>query len=179
MAATLPLSSLHLLVPPLRLLTAAMWQVARHRNLKHYGMLEDFVSMVTEAVPQLLTDRQRSLLLLALRAKMILSDPPDVHAHLEKIRSIGAATLDNEVNRCCSSLLTLVNAQTQSPDVFRRLLQEAFDPTFDSALQSLVSDFLSQIEELFPIPDFRQVASCLDDAPSGVEDFCRWVTQRS
>lgn len=33
-------------------------------------MLEDFVSLVTEAVPQLLTERQRSLLLLALRAKV-------------------------------------------------------------------------------------------------------------
>lgn len=33
-------------------------------------MLQDFVALVTEAVPQLLTDRQRSLLLLALRAKV-------------------------------------------------------------------------------------------------------------
>lgn len=69
-ASLRPLSSLRLLVPPLRLLTAAMWQVARHEMVKHYGMLEDFVSLVTEAIPQLLTDRQRCLLLLALRAKV-------------------------------------------------------------------------------------------------------------
>lgn len=69
-ASPLPLSSLRLLLPPLRLLTAAMWRVARQRSVKHYGMLEDFVSLVTEAVPELLTDRQRSLLLLALRAKV-------------------------------------------------------------------------------------------------------------
>uniref|UniRef100_A0A8C4H082 C2H2-type domain-containing protein n=1 Tax=Dicentrarchus labrax TaxID=13489 RepID=A0A8C4H082_DICLA len=69
-ASAPPLSSLRLLVPPLRLLTAAMWQVARQQSVRHYGMLEDFVSLVTEAVPQLLTDRQRSLLLLALRAKV-------------------------------------------------------------------------------------------------------------
>lgn len=69
-ASAPPLSSLRLLIPPLRLLTAAMWQVARQQSVKHYGMLEDFVSLVTEAVPQLLTDRQRSLLLLALRAKV-------------------------------------------------------------------------------------------------------------
>lgn len=68
-----PLSSLRLLIPPLRLLTAAMWQVARQQSVKQYGMLEDFVSLVTEAVPQLLTDRQRSLLLLALRAKVSVS----------------------------------------------------------------------------------------------------------
>lgn len=72
-----PLSSLRLLIPPLRLLTAAMWQVARQQSVKHYGMLEDFVSLVTEAVPQLLTDRQRSLLLLALRVKVsVLSIHP-------------------------------------------------------------------------------------------------------
>lgn len=69
-AAAPPLSSLRLLIPPLRLLTAAMWQVARQQSVKHYGMLEDFVSLATDAVPQLLTDRQRSLLLLALRAKV-------------------------------------------------------------------------------------------------------------
>lgn len=38
--------------------------------MKNLVMLEDFVFLVTEAVPQLLTDRQRSLLLLALRAKV-------------------------------------------------------------------------------------------------------------
>lgn len=70
-----PLSSLRLLVPPLRLLTAAMWQVARRKSVKHYGMLEDFVCLLTEAVPQLLTDRQRSLLLLALRAKVCTQTP--------------------------------------------------------------------------------------------------------
>lgn len=69
-ASALPLSSLRLFVPPLRLLTAAMWQVAQQQSLKHYGMLEDFVSLVTEAIPQLLTDRQRNLLLLGLRAKV-------------------------------------------------------------------------------------------------------------
>lgn len=73
-ASTPPLSSLRLLVPPLRLLTAAMWQVAHQQCVKHYGMLEDFVSLVTEALPELLTDRQRSLLLLALRAKVTDDD---------------------------------------------------------------------------------------------------------
>lgn len=69
-ASALPPASLRLLVPPLRLLAAAMWQVVRQQSIKHLGMLEDFVFLVTEAVPQLLTERQRSLLLLALRAKV-------------------------------------------------------------------------------------------------------------
>lgn len=32
-----------------------------------------------------------------------------------------------------------------------------FDQRFDSALLSLVSDFLSRMEQLFPVPDFKQV----------------------
>ncbi|AWO95528.1 putative zinc finger protein 271-like [Scophthalmus maximus] len=147
-SSPLPLSSLRLLVPPVRLLAAAMWQVARQQSVKHYGMLEDFVSVVTEAVPQLLTDRQRSLLLLALRAKQP----------------------DEEADEWRSALLTLTDKVTKSPADRRRLLQEVFNQRFDSALQSLVSDFLSRIEQLFPVPDFKQAASWLDAAPDGLED---------
>lgn len=35
--------------------------------------------------------------------------------------------------------------------------QEVFNYSFDSALQSLISDFLYKIEQLFPVPDFKQV----------------------
>ncbi|XP_049921179.1 zinc finger protein 567-like isoform X2 [Epinephelus moara] len=172
MASPPPLSSMRLLLPPLRLLTAAMWQVARQQSLRHYGMLEDFVSLVTEAVPQLLTDRQRSLLLLALRVKVTLSDPDAnaIHAHLDKIRSVSEATVDQQVDEWCSALLTLADKLTQSPTDTQRLLQEVFDHSFDSALQSLISDFLSRMDQLFPVPDFKQAASWLDAAPGGLED---------
>ncbi|XP_051283057.1 zinc finger protein 436 isoform X2 [Dicentrarchus labrax] len=173
MASAPPLSSLRLLVPPLRLLTAAMWQVARQQSVRHYGMLEDFVSLVTEAVPQLLTDRQRSLLLLALRAKVTLCDPRA--ANLDKIHSVSEATSDEEVAGCCSALSTLTERLTASPADRRRLLQEVFDHSFDSALQSLVSDFLSRIEQLFPVPDFKQAACWLDAAPTGLEDCLQEV----
>ncbi|XP_040032041.2 uncharacterized protein LOC120819055 isoform X1 [Gasterosteus aculeatus] len=158
MASPPPLSSLRLLLPPLRLLTAAMWQVARLQSVRHYGMLQDFVALVTEAVPQLLTDRQRSLLLLALRAKVSLCDPQD--RHLERVHSVSMAT----VNDTCSALVNL------SPQDRLRLLQEVFHHGFDSALQSLISDFLSRIDQLFPVPDFKQAASWLDAAPGGLEE---------
>ncbi|XP_042372911.1 zinc finger protein 7-like, partial [Plectropomus leopardus] len=143
-----------------------MWQVARQQSVKHYGMLEDFVSMVTEVVPQLLTDRQKSVLLLALRAKVTLSDSQAGHAHLEKIRSVSEATVDG----WCSALKTLTDKLMRSPTDTQRLLQEVFDHSFDSALQSLLSDFLSRIEQLFPVPDFKQVASWLSAAPGGLEE---------
>ncbi|XP_026157108.1 zinc finger protein 135-like isoform X2 [Mastacembelus armatus] len=173
MALPLPLSSLRLLVPPLRLLTAAMWQVARQQSVKHYGMLEDFVSLVTEGVPQLLTDRQRSLLLLALRAKVTLTDPDPhaVHTHLDRTRSVSMTShLDQEVDEMCSALLSLAERAAQSPVDRQRLLQDVFNQRFDSALQSLISDFLSRIEQLFPVPDFKQAASWLNAAPGGLED---------
>lgn len=178
-ASPIPLSSLRLLVPPLRLLTAAMWQVVRHQTIKHYGILEDFVSMVTEAVPQLLTDRQRSLLLLALRAKMTLSntDINAVSAHSDETQSVSTATADEVVEECCSALLSLSVTVTKNPRQAQRLLQEVFDQSFDSALQSLVSDLLSRVEQLFPIPNFKQTASWLDGAPDGVED-CLQEAQR-
>lgn len=96
--------------------------------------------------------------------------------------------LDGDVDDCCSSMSTLANKLTQSSGSTQFLLevsealdpliyssdplispsssflclflfQEVFSQTFDSALQSLVSDFLSRIEQLFPIPDFKQVLS--------------------
>ncbi|XP_031697012.1 zinc finger protein 436-like [Anarrhichthys ocellatus] len=157
MASPPPLSSLRLLLPPLRLLTAAMWQVAQRQSVSHYGMLEDFVSLVTEAVPQLLTDRQKSLLLLALRAKVALCDPTGQH-------DVYKTTSDHQVDELCSSLVT------QSPEDRLRLLQEVFHHDFDSALQSLISDFLSRIDQLFPVPDFKQAACWLDTAAGGLED---------
>ncbi|XP_069577362.1 zinc finger protein 271-like isoform X1 [Brachyistius frenatus] len=205
MASPLPLSSLRLLVPPLRLLTAAMWQVARQQCVRHYGMLDDFVALVTEAVPQLLTDRQRSLLLLALRAKVTLSDPGAavLHPPLDGIHPV-SEQLDEEVDGCGSALLTLTNRLSQSPVDTRRVvqvraaaanqqlcaaihdstvslcvcvftLQEVFNQSFDSALESLISDFLSRVEQLFPVPDFKQTASWLDAAPAGLEDCLQQV----
>lgn len=66
----LPLSSLRLLIPPLRLVSAAMWQVAQRTDIMDYGKLEEFVSLVTDTVPDLLTCRQRAQLLLSLRTRV-------------------------------------------------------------------------------------------------------------
>uniref|UniRef100_I3JR02 C2H2-type domain-containing protein n=2 Tax=Oreochromis TaxID=8139 RepID=I3JR02_ORENI len=124
-----------------------MWQVARHEMVKHYGMLEDFVSLVTEAVPQLLTDRQRCLLLLALRAKVGVLQGENATVRPQVIQTTTVFTQ--------SSIIQSVHHSPLSVLVF----QEVFDQRFDSALQSLISDFLSRIEQLFPVPNFKQVIS--------------------
>ena len=66
----LPLASLRLLVPPLRLMSACMWRVAQQRNVQQYGKLAEFVTLVTEMVPELLTPRQMAELVLGLRARV-------------------------------------------------------------------------------------------------------------
>lgn len=66
----LPLSPLRLLVPPLRLLSAAMWQAAQRREVLDYEILDQFVTLVTATVPDLLGPKQRGKLLLRLRAKV-------------------------------------------------------------------------------------------------------------
>lgn len=91
--------------------------------------------------------------------------------------------LDADVDEQCSALWTLTDKL--SPEDRRRLLQvsaasvdliisarrckpcnrrsflpqDVFNQSFDSALQSLLSDFLSRIEQMFPVPDFMQVLS--------------------
>ncbi|KAM8872678.1 uncharacterized protein ACB058_004534 isoform 1-T1 [Synchiropus picturatus] len=71
---TPPFPVLRLLVPPLRLLTAALWQIVQQKRVNHYRMLEDVVCLITEAIPELLTDTQKSLLFLALKGKDV-TDP--------------------------------------------------------------------------------------------------------
>lgn len=73
----LPVHYLRLLAPPLQLLSAAMWQVVQQGLVNHYGMLEEFVTTVTELVPELMSYSQRAQLILGLRARVsnIVSAP--------------------------------------------------------------------------------------------------------
>ncbi|KAJ8355549.1 hypothetical protein SKAU_G00183430 [Synaphobranchus kaupii] len=114
---SLPVSSLHLLVPPLQLLSAAMWQVLQQQDMLHYGKLEEFVFLVTEAFPELLSESQRTELTLGLQYL-----PP---------AEIGCKT--------------------------------------DPALEVLLWEFLSRLDQLLPVPDLKQTVSWLSAAPSVLE----------
>lgn len=71
----LPLSCLRLLVPPLRLVSAVIWETVQQKVVANYGLLDDFVTAVTEIVPELLNRRQRCLLRLGLRAQVLYEEP--------------------------------------------------------------------------------------------------------
>lgn len=66
----LPLASLRLLASPLQLTYSYIWQIIRQRNVKQYGKVEEFVTMVTQTVPELMSFKQTAQLILGLRARV-------------------------------------------------------------------------------------------------------------
>ncbi|KAK6314657.1 hypothetical protein J4Q44_G00141860 [Coregonus suidteri] len=189
-----PLSSFRLLVPPLRLMSAFMWQVAQERNVMQYGKLEEFVTLVTEMVPELLSSRQRTQLILGLRARMVLElfrnenppEPQTIQLHLDRIRtsSVHAVHEDsqsrNELEASESNFVELVKTLLEDPSEKKHFFQVVFPirygPRYDTALQILVWEFLSRLEELLPVPDLTETASCLSIAPSDLEEFWHSVS---
>ncbi|KAA8587456.1 hypothetical protein FQN60_016318, partial [Etheostoma spectabile] len=186
---SVPLSSLALLVPPLRLMSAVMWEVVRQRNIKHYGKLEDFVSMVTDAVPELMSKREGRLLSLGLRARTTLellrSEHPEdlkaVESHLNRIRSSCLEeTNDPVIEAPEANFMKLVQGLIEDTDGREHFLKNVFPveygPDFDTALETLVCEFFTRLEELLPIPDFKQTASWISAAPSVLEEYMQCVS---
>ncbi|XP_076860971.1 uncharacterized protein LOC143514075 [Brachyhypopomus gauderio] len=173
------MSSLRLLVPPLRLMSAFMWQTAQRQSVEHYGKLEEFVSLVTKLVPDVLTSRQKATLVMGLRAKMILemcrgelpADHQTVKSHVHRIQSSHSSKVsESEVENLQASLLKLVLGLLEDPVKKDHFFQEVYPleygPDFDKALQVLVGHFLSRLEQLLPVPNFKQTSSLLGS--------CRW-----
>ncbi|KAJ8411128.1 hypothetical protein AAFF_G00171340 [Aldrovandia affinis] len=192
---SLPLSSLRLLVPPLRLASAAMWQVAQRRDIMHYGKLEEFVTLVTDTVPELLTCRQRAQLIQSLRTRFILelcrgehpADPQTIQTHVDRIQSPDAlpnpvGVNDAEVEASEANFLELVQTLLKDPVEREHFFQEVFPvdygPKYDATLQMLVWEFLSRLEHLLPVPDLTQTASLLTAAPSILEECVQCVSNQ-
>ncbi|KAM9402011.1 uncharacterized protein ACWYII_029316 isoform 3-T3 [Salvelinus alpinus] len=188
----LPLSSLCLLVPPIRLMSASMWQVAEQRNVMQYGKLEEFVTLVTEMVPELLSSRQRTQLILGLRARLVLElccgkedmvDHQTIQRHLDRIQSCTVkhkARKNKKVEASKSNFVELVQTLLEDPAKREHFFQEVFPvqygTKYDTALQILVWEFFSRLEELLPVPSFTQTASCLSLAFSDLEECVQSVS---
>lgn len=67
---SLPLSSLRLLVPPVQLVSAALWEIVKQGAVMYYGLLEEFITSVLETVPELLTYTEKVQLVMGLRARV-------------------------------------------------------------------------------------------------------------
>ncbi|XP_040912151.1 TERF1-interacting nuclear factor 2-like [Toxotes jaculatrix] len=189
MEGALPLSSLRLLVPPLRVMLAVMWKVVRQKNIKHYGKVEEFVSLVTGAIPDILTNRQMRLLTLGLRAKMTLqmlcSDQSEdlrrVTTHLDSLLPPNSKELQPENEALEVNFIRLVRKLLDDPKGREHFLKNVFPveygPNFDTALETLVCEFFTRLEELVLIPNFKQTAVWISDTSSVLEEYMQCVTK--
>ncbi|XP_061524335.1 uncharacterized protein zgc:113263 isoform X3 [Phycodurus eques] len=186
-ANDLPVHYLRLLAPPLQLLSAAMWRVVQQGLVDHYGMLEEFVTMVTELVPELMSYSQRAQLTLGLRARLVLElcrgeQPADMRTmqpHLDRIKAPVSTAKDHHstidlVEESEVNFVELVHSLLEDPMerkyFFEEIFPVYFGPKYDAALEMLVWEFISRLEELLPVPDFTQLAALLGDAPSFLSD---------
>ncbi|XP_031421053.1 uncharacterized protein LOC105908810 isoform X5 [Clupea harengus] len=191
--ASVPSSSLRLWVPPLRLLSAFMWQVAEQRRVEYYTRLEEFVSVVLEMVPDLMTAKERVELLLGLRATFILElchDQPSLtlqimQPHLESISLIAeSASIDESGDRTgevavrnfVDLIQTLLRSPTYRWQFFQDIYPLHYGPKYDTALQSLVWEFLCRLEKLLPVPSFHQAAYWFNEDSSLLEDSLQIVS---
>uniref|UniRef100_A0A8C6KZ63 Zinc finger protein 865 n=1 Tax=Nothobranchius furzeri TaxID=105023 RepID=A0A8C6KZ63_NOTFU len=167
-----PLPSFRLLVPPLHLLSAAMWNLMKGKDVMNYGKLQEFVSMLTEAVPGLINHRQRAHLLLGLKARV-----NGVLFHMQTFLFWCLSHLLGGIPKVRTTectFIALVQSLLKDPAERAYFFQEVFPveygPQYDSALQVLLWELLSKLEMLLPVPDLKQTTAWLSSAPSVLEE---------
>ncbi|KAF7658202.1 hypothetical protein LDENG_00015970 [Lucifuga dentata] len=163
-----------------------MWKVAKQKDVMNYEKLQDFVFMVTEAVPGLINHTQRAQLILGLRGRLILElckdsgqgsvDSQVIQSYLDRLPITSADTdyRDAEVKATESTFIALVQSLLKDPAERAYFFQEVFPveygPQYDAALHVLLWELLSKLEKLFPVPELKQAAAWLGSAPSVLEE---------
>ncbi|KAM9846058.1 uncharacterized protein ACBR49_011024 [Aulostomus maculatus] len=192
----LPLASLRLLVPPVRLMSAFLWRVIQQHNVTHYDKLLDFISLVTETLPELLSPHQRAELLLGLRVKVVLelcrgdADLSTIQAHLDKIHAcsveLGSADqltvvgiLKTSYSNFADLVQKLLNVPFEKEFFFHEGFSANYGPSYDQKLQQLVSEFLSRLEQLLPVPDLEQTAGWLTETSAVTRDIGHHLSEPS
>ncbi|XP_045927794.1 zinc finger protein 768 isoform X2 [Micropterus dolomieu] len=174
----LPLASLRLMASPLQLTYSYIWQVIRQRDVKQYGKVEEFVSMVTQTVPEVMSFKQTAQLLLGLRARIILdlihkAGPPDSKAIQTLINKLKVSTGDSEVEKSQTNFMVLVQNLLKSPAERKLFFQEVFPvqygTKFDTALQALTAGLVCKLEQLLPVPNLSQLGAMISTEPSFLE----------
>ncbi|XP_029969690.1 zinc finger protein 14-like [Salarias fasciatus] len=189
--APLLLPSLRLFIPPLRLASAAMWHVVQRGTVHDYGLVEEFISTVTDIVPELLSPDHKAQLLLGLRARVVLElcrsapvqEAEAIEAHLERIKSLIStwaaqpcfADVDFPESNFTDQVELLLKDPEEKEKFFQDVFPTDFGPDYDGALQVLMLDFLSRLEKLFPVPDIQQTASMLSAVPAALEECAHSV----
>ncbi|XP_037099582.1 probable tRNA N6-adenosine threonylcarbamoyltransferase isoform X1 [Syngnathus acus] len=179
----LPLPSLRLLVPPLQLLSASMWQTLKKQEVTSYWEIADFVSLAVEIVPELLVYKHRMQLNLGLRARYILelcrSEQPlecDVILSLldkMKQQNTSAEHVNEEeeeaIIRFMESIQVLLKNPEERQHFFMEVFPSCYGPEYDQDLKSLFWEFLCRLAQLLPVPDLKQTVCWLE---SSITDEC-------
>ncbi|XP_024913138.1 zinc finger protein 14-like isoform X3 [Cynoglossus semilaevis] len=185
-AEVLLLPSLRLFIPPLRLVSSALWQVVQRGKVTDYGLVEEFVSTITEIIPDLLNADQKAQLLLGLRARVVLelcqskeiTDRETISNHLERIKTLVSswaaqpcfANVEFPESNFVDQIELLLKDPEEKEKFFQDVFPTDFGPDYDNALQVLMLDFLSRLDKLLPVPDIQQTASLLSAVPSALEE---------
>ncbi|XP_042367361.1 zinc finger protein 304-like [Plectropomus leopardus] len=186
----LPPASLNLLVPPVRLMSAFMWRVVEQHSVMQYGKLADFISLAAEIVPELLSPSQRAELILGLRARLVLelcrgdgvANLQTIQSHLDKIHTCSAELssidqmasgdiLKTSYTNFASLVQNLLNVPLEKEIFFQEGFPANYGSNYDQRLQQLVTEFLSRLEQLLPVPDLQQTAAWLTEMTSVSEEF--------
>ncbi|XP_043092817.1 uncharacterized protein zgc:113263 isoform X2 [Puntigrus tetrazona] len=183
-----PLSLMSFIIPPSRLLSAAMWQVTEQRQVKHYGMLEEFVTMVTESVPELLNYNQRTQLIFDLRARHLLElcrvkrqvNLEHIQMYLDRIRAPRVnEVVHEEMEESEACFLDLIQTLISNPEerehFFQNIFPEEYGPKFDKNLKTRMEAFLLQFDRMMSVPDLSQTVSWFRTCPSLLDECLRSV----
>ncbi|KAM6895669.1 uncharacterized protein FYW49_019539 [Xenentodon cancila] len=162
-----------------------MWQLAKQKDVMNYEKLQEFVTMVTEAVPGLINHRQRAQLILGLRARLILElckgsprgdvDSQTIQSYLERLPVTSANTdcIDAEVKTTETTFIALVQSLLKDPVERAYFFQEVFPveygPRYDTALHMLMWELLTKLEKLLPVPDLKQTAAWISSTASAFD----------
>ncbi|XP_073803054.1 uncharacterized protein si:dkey-14d8.1 isoform X3 [Danio rerio] len=179
----LPLSALRLVVPPLRLMSAFLWQVIQRRNVTQYGKLEQFVNLVTENVPDIMSRSLVNKLIFHMRKKVILElclkdKMPDlwiIQAHLDSLRNLTHKCKDVESeiinNKFIRTMHSILEDTEKKEDFLQHIFPVEYGSGYDAVLQSLAWEFLSRVEDLLPVPNLKETASRLCGGLSMMEEI--------
>ncbi|XP_036937490.1 zinc finger protein 93-like isoform X1 [Acanthopagrus latus] len=186
----LPLSCLRLLVPPLRLVSAVIWETVRQKVVANYGLLDDFVKAVTEIVPELLNRRQRCLLRLGLRAQLALElcrseqtiDLETIQPHLDIVTSLWKTEISDSFDgspalNLLGLINTLIKDQGERQNFFQDVFPARFGDKYCEDIQMLVEILLSQLDKLLTVPNLKEVAFMLNDVPSLLSEYMKCFCQ--
>ncbi|XP_071762162.1 uncharacterized protein LOC139917041 [Centroberyx gerrardi] len=185
--ASLPLASLRLLASPLQLTYSYIWQVILQRNVKQYSKVEDFVTMVTRTVPELMSFKQTAQLILGLRARIILEllrkegapDSRAIQTLINKLKVSASIGKDAEVEKSQTNFMVLVQNLLKNPAERKRFFQEVFPvqygSKFDTALQALTAGLVCKLEQLLPVPNLSRLGAMISSEPSVLEGCGRFI----